>query len=157
LIAERIADAALKKSTGEANGVKIAASAEAERTKMIASADAERTKMSAAAESEKVRLMAQAEAEKIELTGKAEAEKTLAVGQSSAEAYRLAVEAMGGDNFTKMKVMETIGQEKVKIIPDVLITGEGGGANGAIGGMLGLRLLDMLKTEHKTEPKEQQA
>ncbi len=158
LIAERIADAAVKKSTGEANGVKIAASAEAERTKMIASADAERTKMSAAAESEKVRLMAQAEAEKIELTGKAEAEKTLAVGQSSAEAYRLAVEAMGGDNFTKMKVMETIGQEKVKIIPDVLITGEGGGgANGAIGGMLGLRLLDMLKTEHKTEPKEEQA
>jgi hypothetical protein len=74
------------------------------------------------------------------------------VGQSSAEAYRLAVEAMGGDNFTKMKVMETIGQEKVKIIPDVLISGEGGnGANGAIGGMLGLRLLDMLKTEKKEE------
>jgi uncharacterized membrane protein YqiK len=141
LIAERIADAAVKKSTGEANGVRIAASAEAERTKMIA-----------AAESEKVKLMAQAEAEKIEITGKAEAEKTLAVGQSSAEAYRLAVEAMGGDNFTKMKVMETIGQEKVKIIPDVLISGEGGnGANGAIGGMLGLRLLDMLKTEKKEE------
>ena len=48
--------------------------------------------------------------------------------------------------------METIGQEKVKIIPDVLITSEGGGgANGAIGGMLGLRLLDMLKTDKKEE------
>lgn len=133
LISERIADAAVKKSTGEANSLKIAANAEAERTKMLASADAE-----------KVKLQAAAEAERIELTGKAEAEKTLLVGQSNAEAYRLAVEAMGGDNFAKMKVMETIGKDRVKIIPEILISGNDTAGNGAISGMLGLRLLDMM-------------
>lgn len=133
LISERIADAAVKKSTGEANSLKIAANAEAERTKMLAFADAE-----------KVKLQAGAEAERIELTGKAEAEKTLLVGQSNAEAYRLAVEAMGGDNFAKMKVMETIGKDRVKIIPEVLISGNDTAGNGAISGMLGLRLLDMM-------------
>ncbi len=147
LISERIADAAVKKSTGEANSVKIAANAEAERTKLIAAAEAERVKLQAAAE-----------AERIELTGKAEAEKTLLIGQSSAETYRLAVEAMGGDNFTKMKVMETIGKDGVKIIPEVLISGNEG-ASGPISGMLGLRLLDMMTKEpiHTNGKKEEAA
>lgn len=142
-ISERTADAAVKKSMGEANSLKIAANAEAERTKMLAFADAE-----------KVKLQAGAEAERIELTGKAEAEKTLLVGQSNAEAYRLAVEAMGGDNFAKMKVMETIGKEGVKIIPEILISGNDNGSNGPISGMLGLRLLDMMSNgKHKEEVK----
>ncbi len=142
-ISERTADAAVKKSMGEANSLKIAANAEAERTKMLAFADAE-----------KVKLQAGAEAERIELTGKAEAEKTLLVGQSNAEAYRLAVEAMGGDNFAKMKVMETIGKEGVKIIPEILISGNDNSSSGPISGMLGLRLLDMMSNgKHKEEVK----
>lgn len=41
LISERIADAAVKKATGEAQGVKISSNAEADRLKVIAAADAE--------------------------------------------------------------------------------------------------------------------
>lgn len=155
LISERIADAAVKKSTGEAHSLKIAANAEAERTKLIASAEAERVKLHAAAEAEKVRLQAAAEAERIDLTGKAEAEKTLLIGQSNAEAYRLAVEAMGGDNFAKMKVMETIGKDGVKIIPEILISGNDTAGNGAISGMLGLRLLDMMTHSNGNGKKEE--
>ncbi len=142
LIAERIADAAVKKATGEASGVKISSVAEADRLKIIANADAEKTKVTANAEAEKIKMLANANAEQISVTGKAEAEKILAIGKSNAESYKLSVEAMGGDNFTKLKVTEQIGKEKIKIIPEVLITGGGDGQNGPINGLLGLQLLD---------------
>lgn len=142
LISERIADAAVKKATGEAQGVKISSNAEADRLKVIAAAEAERTKLAANAEAEKIKALANADAEKIAVTGKAEADKILAIGKSNAESYKLSVEAMGGDNFTKLKVTEQIGKERIKIIPEVLITGNGDGQNGPINGLLGLQLLD---------------
>ena len=150
LISERIADAAVKKATGEAQSVKISAEAEGNRLKVIANADAEKTKVSANAEAEKIKALANAEAEKINVTGNAEAAKILAIGKSSAESYKLAVSAMGGDNFTKLKVTEAIGKEKIKVIPEVLITG-GDGANGPISGLLGLQLLDGIIDRNKTK------
>jgi uncharacterized membrane protein YqiK len=159
LIAERIADAAVKKATGEASGVKISSVAEADRLKIIANADAEKTKVTANAEAEKIKALANAEAEKISVTGKAEAEKILAIGKSNAESYKLSVEAMGGDNFTKLKVTEQIGKERIKIIPEVLITGNGDGQNGPINGLLGLQLLDGIMDRNKksdnTDKKDQ--
>ena len=149
LIAERIADAAVKKATGEASGVKISSVAEADRLKIIANADAEKTKVTANADAEKIKALANAEAEKISVTGKAEAEKILAIGKSNAESYKLSVEAMGGDNFTKLKVTEQIGKERIKIIPEVLITGNGDGQNGPINGLLGLQLLDGIMDRNK--------
>ncbi len=144
LISERIADAAVKKAQGEANSVKLQANADAERLKVLANAEAEKVKMLANAESEKVKLMADADAERISQTGNAEAEKILAIGKSSAEAYKLAVEAMGGDNFTQLKVTEAIGTNHIKIIPEVLISGNDGG-NGSINGLLGLELLKQVR------------
>src|SRR6187402_2329265 len=81
-IAERVADAAVKKAGGDAASVRLNAAAEAERTKVIADAEARR----------------------ITLTGNAEAEKILAIGKANAEAYQLQVDAMGGDNFTRTKI-----------------------------------------------------
>ncbi len=144
LIAERIADASVKKATGEANSVRLQSTAEADRLKLLASGEAEKTRVLAKADSEKIELLAKAEAERISLTGNAEAEKILAIGKSNAESYKLSVEAMGGDNFTQLKVMESIAAEKVKIMPDVLITGGGDSANGGISGLLGLQLLEKL-------------
>jgi uncharacterized membrane protein YqiK len=144
----------VKKATGEASGVKIASVAEADRLKIIANADAEKTKVTASAEAEKIKALANAEAEKISVTGNAEAEKILAIGKSNAEAYKLSVEAMGGDNFTKLKVTEQIGKEKIKIIPEVLITGNGDGQNGPINGLLGLQLLDGIMERNKNEEKK---
>src|SRR5215813_2672895 len=140
LIAERIADASVKKATGDANSVRLQANAEADKLKLIASGEAEKTRLMAKADSEKIEWLAKAESEKISLTGNAEAEKILAIGKSSAESYKLAVEAMGGGNFTQLKVMEAIGQQHIKIMPDILISGTDGG-NGAISGLLGLQIL----------------
>ncbi|HXB39016.1 MAG TPA: SPFH domain-containing protein [Bacteroidia bacterium] len=142
LISERIADAAVKKATGEAQGVKISSNAEADRLKVIAGADAEKTKLIANADAEKIKALANAEAEKITVTGNAEANRIMAIGKSNAESYKLAVTAMGGDNFTRLKITESIGKEKIKVIPEVLITGGGEGANGPISGLLGLKLLE---------------
>lgn len=142
VIAKRIADAAVEKATGEANSVRLQSNAESDRIKILASAEAEKTKLVAQAQSEQVKLMANAEAEKISKTGTAEAEKILAIGKSSAEAYKLAVSAMGGDNFTQLKITEAIGTNKIKVIPEVLIAGgNNDGANGPISGLLGMELL----------------
>jgi uncharacterized membrane protein YqiK len=148
LIAHRIADASVKKAEGEASSVKIAASADAERTRLHAGAEAERTRLLATAEAEKVKALAGAEAERISLTGTAEAEKILAIGKSTAESYKLAVESMGGDNFTQLKVIESIAKDKVKIIPDVLIAGNEGGTNSTISGLLGLKLMEDLSKKN---------
>lgn len=153
LIAERIADASVKKATGDANSVRLQANAEADRLKLLASGEAEKTRLLAKADAEKIEWLAKADAEKISLTGNAEAEKILAIGKSSAESYKLAVEAMGGNNFTQLKVMEAIGQQHIRIMPEILI-GSGGGdnGNGPIQGLLGLQLLEQLRK--KTDEKD---
>jgi len=78
--------------------------------------------------------LAKAEAEKISLTGNVEAEKILAIGKSNAEAYKLSVDAIGSNNFTQLKIMESIANQNVKIMPDVLIGGNGDGGNRGISG-----------------------
>ncbi|WP_374364414.1 SPFH domain-containing protein [Cloacibacterium sp.] len=160
VIAERIADASVKKATGDANSVRLQANAEGDRLKLLATGEAEKTRLLAKVESEKIELLAKANAEQISLTGNAEAEKILAIGKSNAEAYKLSVEAMGGNNFTQLKIMENIASQNVKIMPDVLIGGNGDAANGGISGLLGLQLLEQLQKktvetkEVKTEKPE---
>jgi uncharacterized membrane protein YqiK len=138
-IAQRTADATVKKAEGDATSLKLNVNAEAEATKMRAQAQAEAT-----------RLNASAEAERISKTGLAEAEKIMAIGKSTAEAYQLQVSAMGGDNFTKYKITEEIGKGKIKVIPDVLISGNGG-SDSSISGLLGMKLMEMMDTKNTKE------
>jgi uncharacterized membrane protein YqiK len=151
-IAERTASATVKKSEGDAAGVKLAVGAEAEATKMRAHAEAEATKARAQADSEAIKLRASAEAEQISLTGSAEAGKILAVGKSTAEAYELAVKALGGENFTRYKITEELSKGNVKLIPDVLIGGNGGNHGGsAMDGLLGLKLMELMDPQARKE------
>ncbi|MGC4039531.1 MAG: SPFH domain-containing protein [Flavobacterium sp.] len=149
-IAQRTADATVKKAEGDAASLKLNVNAEAEATKMRAQAEAEATKARAGAQAEATKLNASAEAEKISKTGLAEAEKIMAIGKSTAEAYQLQVSAMGGDNFTKYKVTEEIGKGNIKVIPDVLITGANG-SEGGISGLLGMKLMEMMDTKNENE------
>jgi uncharacterized membrane protein YqiK len=149
-IAQRTADATVKKAEGDATSLKLNVNAEAEATKMRAQAEAEATKARAGAQAEATKLNASAEAEKISKTGLAEAEKIMAIGKSTAEAYQLQVSAMGGDNFTKYKITEEIGKGNIKVIPDVLITGTNG-SEGGISGLLGMKLMEMMDTKSDPE------
>lgn len=148
-IAQRTADATVKKAEGDATSLKLNVNAEAEATKMRANAEAEATKARAGAQAEATKLNASAEAEKISKTGLAEAEKIMAIGKSTAEAYQLQVSAMGGDNFTKYKITEEIGKGNIKVIPDVLITGTNG-SEGGISGLLGMKLMEMMDSSTDT-------
>lgn len=150
-IAERTANATVKKAEGDAAGVKLAVGAEAEATKLRAYAEAESTKARAQADSEAIKLKASAQAEQISLTGTAEAGKILAIGKSTAEAYELAVNALGGENFTKYKITEELSKGHIKLIPDVLIGGNGGSA---MDGLLGLKLMEMMDPKTKEDKTE---
>ena len=157
-IAQRTADAAVKKSEGEATSLKLQVNAEAAATKMRAEAEGEATRVRAAAQAESTKLNAAAEAEKISKTGLAEAEKIMAIGKSTAEAYELQVKAMGGDNFTKFKITEEIGKGRIKVMPDVLIGGaNGSSSDGPISGLLGIKLMEMMDTakDGKAQPAKQ--
>ncbi len=151
-IAQRTADATVKKAEGDATSLKLNVNAEAEATKMRANAEAEATKARAGAQAEATKMNASAEAERISKTGLAEAEKIMAIGKSTAEAYELQVSAMGGDNFTKYKITEEIGKGQIKVIPEVLITGTNG-SEGGISGLLGMKLMEMM--DAKAAPPDQ--
>lgn len=141
-ISERTANATVKKAEGDATAVKLSAGAEAEALKLRAQG-----------ESEAIKLKASANAEQISLTGNAEAGKILAIGKSNAEAYELAVKALGGDNFTRYKITEELSKGHIKLIPDVLIGGNGNG--NAMEGLLGLKLMEMMDPEkNKNLPKK---
>jgi uncharacterized membrane protein YqiK len=120
-IAERKADSAVKQAEGQAKSLKLNAGAEAEAMKIKAEAKAFETAQ----------------------IGEAEATKIEKIGNATAEAYKRQVEAMGSDNFSKFKITEEIGKNKIKIIPDVLITGDGGNAN-PMSGLLGLKLMESI-------------
>lgn len=133
-IADRTADAEVKRTQGEASSIKLKVDAESQALRIRAQAEAEATKMKA-----------QAEAERIEVTGKAEASKISDIGKSTAEAYQLAVHALGGDAFTRLKVTEEIAKGNIKIIPDILISGANG-ESGGVAGLMGLKMIEILSS-----------
>ncbi len=145
-IAQRTADATVKKAEGDATSLKLNVNAESEAIKLRAAAQAESTKLNAIAE-----------AERIAKTGNAEAEKILSIGKSTAEAYELQVRAMGGDNFTRYKITEEIGRGNIKIIPDIIIGGgNGSSTDGSLSGLMGLKLMEMLSEKKEAEKKPEE-
>lgn len=148
-ISSRQADATVKTAEGNARSAELAADGNAKALKLKAAAEAEATKLTASAAAQATKLTAEAEAERISKTGKAEAEKIEAIGKATADSYKLQVEAMGSDNFGRLKVVEQIASGKVKIIPELLIQGNTG-SDSPISGLLGMELLKTVKAQTVT-------
>lgn len=129
-ISQRRAEAQIKDAEGESEALKLKAAAQAEAKKLTAEADATQ----------------------IKLTGEAEAIKIAAIGKSTAEAYQKQVAAMGQDNFGKLKVTEMIGVNSIKIIPEVLISGNGDSS--PINGLLGMELLKQISEKREITKSE---
>lgn len=145
-IANRKADAAVKTAEGESKATELKAIGDAKARELMASADAKAQKLMAEANAEAVKMQAQADYEKISKTGKAQAESIEAQGRATAESYKLQVEAMGKENFGQFKVIEQIAENKVEIMPKLLITGsQGNGTDGPLSGLLGMQLLQMIQ------------
>jgi uncharacterized membrane protein YqiK len=109
---------------------------------------------SARGSGESIKIKAEADAYQKEVNGKAEASATLAVGTATAEAYKLAVDAMGNNNFAQFKIIEEVGKNKVNIMPQILIMGgNDGGDNGPINALLGIEVLKNANRLGDTETK----
>jgi uncharacterized membrane protein YqiK len=125
--------------------------------KLRAQAEADATRIKAEAEAQAIKLRASAEAERIELTGRAEASKILEIGRSNAEAYRLAVESMGGEAFVRLKITEEIAKGNIKIIPDVLISGGNNNEGSGVAGLMGLKMMEMMSNAKPEKEKDKPA
>lgn len=72
-----------------------------------------------------------------EATGEAEAIRV--TGNAQADAYRAGVEALGSQGYTALQLMQIIGDRSVRVVPDVAVSGNGGGT-GLVDGLLGIML-----------------
>ncbi|MDB4984565.1 MAG: band 7 protein, partial [Patescibacteria group bacterium] len=140
-IAKNVADAAVKKATGEKQSAVLSAEGKAEAIKINAAADAEATTVTAEANAKATTVNGVANAGATEVTGLAQAKVILEQGKSTAEAYKLQVEAMGEDGFVRTQVMDKLANLKLKLVPDVYIGG-GQGTGGSLENFFGLGLLE---------------
>jgi uncharacterized membrane protein YqiK len=121
-IAEKNAQQKIKEAEGNAKSITLNAEANAKRLKFEA----------------------EGEAAKITQIGDAKGSAILAEGESNAKSYHLAVDAMGSENFTKLKIINAIAEGKVQLMPKVLQMGNNGSGNGSVDALLGLNLLKEL-------------
>jgi uncharacterized membrane protein YqiK len=101
--------------------------------------------------------IAEGEAAGIEKRALAEAEGIKAKGNAQAEAYKSGVLAMGEGNFTLLETMTSIGVNKVKIIPDMVINGGGSSEGGGSGSGIMNVLMAQLVKERMDEGKKSAA
>jgi len=71
--------------------------------------------------------------------GDVEAQSIRAVGAAKAEAFRAGVQAMGEQAYTALQLAQTLGENNVKRVPGVAVTGEAG--QGALASALVGRML----------------
>lgn len=83
------------------------------------------------------------EAEAIRLRATGEAEGIRVIGQAKADAYQAGVLALGPQGYTAIQVMQIIGDQRVRVVPDVSVTGQQGGT-GLTDALLGMILKSQL-------------
>jgi uncharacterized membrane protein YqiK len=79
------------------------------------------------------------ESESIRLRALGEAEAIRATGNAKANAYQAGVEALGAQAYTALQVMQIVGDQKVRVVPDVAVSG-GAGGTGLTEALLGMLL-----------------
>src|SRR6185295_5780450 len=82
---------------------------------------------SARGEANAIRLRAEGQAASVKLSGEAEASAIRAVGAAKAEAYKLGIDAIGAGGYTAMQLATILGENRVKLVPDIAVSGEGSG------------------------------
>ncbi len=135
-IAKNAADSAIKSAEGAKQAAILNAQGKKESAILEATGKAEATKLNADADSGYT-----------EKTGLATAKVILEQGKSTAEAYKLQVDAMGKENFGRLKVVEQIAKEKIKLIPENIIVGGGESGGGLVENFLGISMIEKLTGE----------
>jgi uncharacterized membrane protein YqiK len=122
-IAEKSALATAESAKGNAAAVRLNAEAQAVATRVTAEADAAGTRF----------------------RGEAEADASRAIGTARAEVYRQGVAALGTSSYTAMQLATVLGENHVKLVPDIALGGEGSGRMADV--LVGKMLADGLRGE----------
>jgi uncharacterized membrane protein YqiK len=94
----------------------------------IVEQNARATAEAARGEANAVRLRADGESTARRVTGEGEAAAIRAVGAAKAEAYRQGIEAVGASGYTAIQLASILGENGVKLVPDIAVSGEGAGS-----------------------------
>jgi uncharacterized membrane protein YqiK len=126
VVAERQAQAAIRKADGEAQSA-------AKR----AEGDSLAIQRKAEGEAEAIRRRGMAESEILSLRGRNEAQAIQAVGLAKAEAAKAGVDAMGS-HYALLQIVSQLAEHNIKLVPDVNVASgpNGGGVAEAILGLL---------------------
>jgi len=100
----------------------------------IALQNALATAETAKGEATATRVRAEGAAAAARLAGEGEAAAVRAVGAAQADAYRQGLEAVGASGYTAIQLATILGENKVKLVPDIAVTGDGSG--GLVNAML---------------------
>jgi len=111
----------------------------------VAQQNALATAEGARGEGQALQLRAEGHAASVRLTGEAEAAAIRAVGAAKAEAYRLGIEAVGTAGYTAIQIATIVGENKVKVVPDIAVSGDG--SSGLVNVMLGRMLANATSNE----------
>jgi uncharacterized membrane protein YqiK len=105
----------------------------------IAQLEAQARIKQAEGEGEAIRLRAQGEAEAIRVTGEAKA-----------QAYLSGAKALGSRGYTAVQLMQIIGEKGVRVVPDIAVSGNQGGAGGMAEALLGMVLQQQVNGKKAT-------
>jgi uncharacterized membrane protein YqiK len=100
----------------------------------IAQQNALGTAEAARGEANATRLRAEGQAAAVRVNGEAEGSAIRAVGAAKAEAYTQGIQAVGANGYTAMQLASILGENHVKLVPDIAVSGEGG--NGLVTAVL---------------------
>jgi uncharacterized membrane protein YqiK len=82
-----------------------------------------------------------------------EAESIRLTGEAKADAYIAGVNALGSQAYTALQLMQVIGDRNVRVVPDVAVSGSGGGS-GMIDAVMGMMLWNQTKEMQPQETLE---
>jgi uncharacterized membrane protein YqiK len=80
--------------------------------------------------------VAEQEKQKRIIDAQAEAEQIKLVAEAKAQAYKMVSEVIGADNAALLEIMGLVATEKIKITPEVMVGGSGGGMTDALMGTI---------------------
>jgi len=82
---------------------------------------------SAKGEANATRARAEGQAAATRMNGEGDAAAIRATGAAKAEAYRQGIDAVGATGYTAMQMASILGENKVKLVPDIAVSGDGTG------------------------------
>ena len=88
--------------------------------------------------------VAEQEKQKRIIDAQAEAEQIKLVAEAKAQAYSMISEVIGANNAALLEIMKIVALENIKITPDVMVGGQGGGMTDAL---MGTVLKDMINRQ----------